>query len=140
LSTSHPLLSTAGTPALFPITDFLPYDNRGLFKRSRRAQEVVHGRPGTPGDPGRWVYALSAGLLVAAIVVASIIVVGLVRSAEDIQQMVAPGEATMELDATGTHGVFYERDTDFQGQSLSGPEALPALDLVLVNAAYPGRP
>ncbi|MGH2779557.1 MAG: hypothetical protein ACRDJB_13025, partial [Actinomycetota bacterium] len=52
---------------------------------------------------------------------------------DDIQQMVAPGEAAMELDETGTHGVFYERDTVFQGQSFSGPEALPALELVLVN-------
>ena len=83
--------------------------------------------------PGRWVYALSGGLLVVAIGAATLIVVGLVRSAEDIQQMVAPGETTMELDATGTYGVFYERDTVFQGQSFSGPAALPGLDVVLVN-------
>lgn len=99
-----------------------------------RAHEVVHWSSKHPEmTPGRRVYALSAGLLVAAVVVATIIVVGLVRSAEDIQRMVAPGEATMELDATGTHEVFYERDTVFQGQSFSGPAALPALDLVLVN-------
>ena len=83
--------------------------------------------------PGRWVYALSGGLLVVAIVVATLIVVRLVRSAEDIQQMVAPGETTMELDATGTYGVFYERDTVFQGQSFSGPDALPGLDVILVS-------
>ena len=83
--------------------------------------------------PGRWVYALSGGLLVVAIVIAVLIVIGLVRSAEDIQQMVAPGETTMELDATGTYGVFYERDTVFQGQSFSGPEALPGLNVILVS-------
>jgi len=83
--------------------------------------------------PGRWVYVLSGGLLVVAIVVATLVVMGLVRSAEDIQQMVAPGVTTMELDATGTYGVFYERDTVFEGQSFSGPEALPALDVVLVD-------
>ena len=83
--------------------------------------------------PGRWVYVLSGGLLVVAIVVATLVVMGLVRSAEDIQQMVAPGETTMELDTTGTYGVFYERDTVFEGQSFSGPDALPALDVVLVD-------
>ncbi|MGH2778449.1 MAG: hypothetical protein ACRDJB_07335 [Actinomycetota bacterium] len=83
--------------------------------------------------PGRWVYALSGGLLVAAIVVATLIVMCLVRSAEDIKQMVAPGETTMELDDTGTYGIFYERDTVFEGQSFSGPNALPALDVVLVD-------
>ena len=89
--------------------------------------------PAPKVTPGRWVYALSGGLLVVAIVVASLIVMGLVRGAEDIQQTVAPGGATMEFDEAGTYGVFYERDTVFRDQRFSGPDALPALDVVLTN-------
>jgi hypothetical protein len=41
----------------------------------------------------------------------------------------------MELDQTGTYGVFYERETVFEGRTFSGPEVLPAFDVVLVNQA-----
>ncbi len=87
----------------------------------------------TKVTPGRWVYALAGGFLLVGILGGALIVGGLVQGAGELEQMVAPGEATIRFDEPGAHGLFYESSSVFEGDTFTGPPSVPPLDVVVID-------
>ncbi len=93
--------------------------------------------------PGRWLYLLSFVIFFVGVVVAIILVVLSIRHFNNLThsftRVVAPGTATVQLTKTGTYTIFYEYQSQVDGQTYSTAETPPSLT-VSIKSAQTGNP
>ncbi|MGA7672380.1 MAG: hypothetical protein WBW04_18300 [Nitrolancea sp.] len=94
---------------------------------------MVERRP----SPGRWLYLLSLIIFVISVLAAIVLVVVSVRHFRNLPhgftRVVAPGTTVVDLKKSGSYTIFYEYESEVNGQSFDTGEQLPNL-LVSIKA------
>ncbi len=89
--------------------------------------------------PGRWLYLLALGIFVAGLAVTGVLVVISVthfqRLSHSFIRVVAPGTSTVQLEKRGTYTVFYEYQSQVDGQTFSTGETPPNLTVGVKSVA-----
>ena len=89
-------------------------------------------------SPGRWLYLLSLIIFIVAVLAAIVLVVISVRHFRNLPhgftRVVAPGTTVVDLKKSGSYTIFYEYESQVDGQSYSTGEELPNL-LVSIKSA-----
>lgn len=100
---------------------------------------MVEQRP----SPGRWLYLLSLFIFFVGVVVAIILVILSIRHFSNLThsftRVVAPGTTTVQLTKTGAYTIFYEYQSQVDGQTFSTADTPPSL-VISIKSAETGNP
>jgi len=99
---------------------------------------MVERRP----SPGRWLYLLSLIIFIVGVVAAIVLVVISVQHFRNLPhgftRVVAPGTTVVDLKKSGSYTIFYEYQSEVNGQSYSTGQDLPNL-LVSIKGVDSGE-
>ncbi len=99
---------------------------------------MVERRP----SPGRWLYLLSLIIFVVGVLAAIVLVVVSIRHFRNLPhgftRVVAPGTTVVELKKSGSYTIFYEYESQVDGQNFSTGQDLPNL-LVSIKSVDSGE-
>lgn len=94
-------------------------------------------------SPGRWLYLLSLIIFSAGVLTAIVLAVLSVRHFTNLThsfiRVVVPGTTTIQLAESGTYTIFYEYESNVNGQSFSTSRTPPPIE-VSIKSAESGAP